>query len=75
MKITQEQYDNLNTNLEDSYEEAMQEKSESGEEEFRHSFALGLYAGFLDALVLLDIDTYARTSDGCVQVEPYMVVD
>lgn len=36
MKIIQEQYDNLNTNLEDSYEEAMQEKSESGEEEFRH---------------------------------------
>lgn len=30
MKITQEQYDNLNANLEDSYEEAMQEKSESG---------------------------------------------
>lgn len=53
----------------------MQEKSESGEEEFRHSFALGLYAGFLDVLVLLDIDTYARTLDGCVQVEPYMVVD
>lgn len=65
MKITQERYDNLNTNLEDSYEEAMQEKSESGQKDFRHSFALRLYTGFLDALVLLDIDTYVRTLDGC----------
>lgn len=75
MKITQEQYDNLNEKLESSYETAMQKKLEMGEQEFKNSYALGLYTGVITSLTLLDIEMYTKTSDGCAQIEPSMVVN
>lgn len=77
MTLTQSQYDLINTKLEDWYEKAINEMTEVKEEgkPIETCYSLGVYTGLTNILTMLDINTYTKTADGCVQIEASEVVN